>query len=140
MLKAFHSLDGHGLKMLAEGGVEVAIISGRSSSALALRAKNLGISELHMGVHDKRACLLSLLTQKNIPPAQAGYMGDDVVDLPVLRICGFSAAPADAHPFVIAHVLWVSGKCGGFGAVRELSDFILDAQGKLDALHAAYLG
>jgi 3-deoxy-D-manno-octulosonate 8-phosphate phosphatase (KDO 8-P phosphatase) len=138
-IKAFSSLDGHGLKMLQRAGVEVAIISGRSSRALELRAQNLGVKELHMGVDDKRALLIALAAQRGIQPAQTGYMGDDVVDLPILRACGFSAAVADAHGEVLARVDYVATKGGGRGAVREVCDLIIRAQGKWDAAMAEYL-
>jgi 3-deoxy-D-manno-octulosonate 8-phosphate phosphatase (KDO 8-P phosphatase) len=138
-MKAFSSLDGHGLKMLQRAGVEVAIISGRGSRALELRAANLGIDELHMGVDDKRALLTRLARQRGIELAQAGYMGDDVVDLPVLRACGFSATVADGHHEVLARVDYVAGKGGGRGAVREVCDLIIRAQGKWDAAMAEYL-
>ena len=88
-MKAFSSLDGHGLKMLAEAGMEVAIITGRSSPMVELRAANLGIAHLFQGVDDKRAVMRTLRQQLNISAEQSGYMGDDVVDLPVLRDCGF---------------------------------------------------
>ncbi len=138
-IKAFSSLDGHGIKMLQRAGVEVVIISGRSSRALELRAQNLGITELHMGVDDKRALLIALAAQRGIQPAQTGYMGDDVVDLPILRACGFSAAVADAHGEVLARVDYVASKGGGRGAVREVCDLIIRAQGKWDAAMAEYL-
>ena len=138
-MKAFSSLDGHGLKMLQRAGVEVAIISGRSSRALELRAANLGIDELHMGVEDKRALLGRLARQRGIELAQTGYMGDDVVDLPVLRACGFSATVADAHSEVLARVDYVSSKGGGRGAAREVCDLIIRAQGKWEAAMAEYL-
>lgn len=138
-IKAFSSLDGHGLKMLQRSGIEVAIISGRSSRALELRAKNLGITELHMGVEDKRALLIQLAAKRGIELTQAGYMGDDVVDLPILRACGFSAAVADAHDEVRARVDYVASKGGGRGAVREVCDLIIRAQGKWDAAMAEYL-
>ncbi|MBL8443975.1 MAG: HAD family hydrolase [Zoogloeaceae bacterium] len=138
-IKVFSSLDGHGLKMLRQAGIEVVIISGRSSRALELRAENLGIDELYMGVDDKRACLYDLLARKGLEPADAAYMGDDVVDLPILRVCGFSATPADGHDFVKKHVHLITRKGGGQGAVREVCDFVLEAQGRLDGLHAAYL-
>lgn len=138
-IKAFSSLDGHGLKMLAAAGIEVVIISGRSSRALELRAANLGITELHMGVEDKRGCMLELLARRKLTAAEAGYMGDDVVDLSVLRICGFSATPTDGHGFVKRHVCFVSEKPGGRGAVREVCDYILQAQGRLDSMLASYL-
>lgn len=139
-IKAFSSLDGHGLKMLQSAGVRVAIISGRSSRALALRAANLGIDELHMGVDDKHECMRALVAREGLSLQQAGYMGDDVVDLPVLRACGFSAAPADGHEFVRQHVQLVTSRGGGHGAVREACDFILAAQGRLPSMLAAYLG
>lgn len=138
-IKAFSTLDGHGMRMLQQAGIEVVIISGRRSEALALRAANLDVAELHMGVTDKRACLLALLAARGLDAAAAGYMGDDVVDLPILRACGFSAAPASGHPFVHRHVDFVSTRDGGHGAVREVCDHILDAQDKLDTLLARYL-
>jgi 3-deoxy-D-manno-octulosonate 8-phosphate phosphatase (KDO 8-P phosphatase) len=138
-IKAFSSLDGHGLKMLQRAGIEVVIISGRSSRALELRARNLGIASLHMGVEDKRQRMTELAAQRGIGLAQAGYMGDDVVDLPVLRACGFSATVADGHDEVRARVDYVAGKGGGRGAVREVCDLILRAQGKWDAAMTEYL-
>ncbi len=138
-IKAFSSLDGHGLKMLQAAGIEVVIISGRSSRALELRAANLGIRELHMGIADKRDCLDELLRQRGLDRNQAGYMGDDVVDLPVLTICGFSATPADGHDFVKRHVHYVATRPGGRGAVREVCDHLLGAQGRLDTMLADYL-
>lgn len=138
-IKGFSSLDGHGLKMLQRAGIEVVIISGRSSQALAQRARNLDITELHMGIEDKRGLLAQLLARRGIDLSQAGYMGDDVVDLPVLRACGFSATVADAHGEVLSRVDYVAGKGGGRGAVREVCDFILRAQGKWDAAMAGYL-
>jgi 3-deoxy-D-manno-octulosonate 8-phosphate phosphatase (KDO 8-P phosphatase) len=138
-IKAFSSLDGHGLKMLQRAGIEVAIISGRSSRALELRAENLGVEELHMGVADKRRRLAELAARRGIDLAQTGYMGDDVVDLPILRACGFSATVADAHGEVLARVDYVAGKGGGRGAVREVCDLILRAQGKWESAMADYL-
>lgn len=138
-MKAFSSRDGHGLKMLQRAGVEVAIISGRSSRALELRAANLGVTELHMGIADKRARLTELAARRGLQLAQTGYMGDDVVDLPILRACGFSATVADGHGEVLARVDYVASKGGGCGAVREVCDLILGAQGKLDAAMAEYL-
>lgn len=138
-IKAFSSLDGHGLKMLQAAGVEVVIISGRSSRALELRAANLGIHELHMDIADKRDCFDQLLHQRGLERSQAGYMGDDVVDLPVLSVCGFSATPSDGHDFVKQHVDYVAGRPGGRGAVREVCDHLLKAQGRLDAMLADYL-
>ncbi len=127
-LKAFSSLDGHGIKLLMAAGIEVVIISGRRSRALELRAQNLGISELHMGIEDKRGCLEALLAPRQLSLAQAGYMGDDVVDLEILGACGFSATPGDGHPELRRHVDYVARKGGGCGAVREVCDLILAAR------------
>lgn len=138
-MKAFSSLDGHGIKMLKQAGIEVAIISGRSSAALENRARNLGIARLHQGIEDKRGTMTRLLDELGLSSEQAGYMGDDVVDLPILRLCGFSATVADGHPFVKQHVDYVAQKGGGRGAVREVCDFILSAQGHLDAMLMSYL-
>jgi len=137
--KAFNTLDGHGLKMLQKAGVSLAIITGRTSGAVAARAANLGISQLYQGVENKAACMAQLLKDMNLTWEAAGYMGDDVVDLPLMLACGFSAAPANSHPAVKerAHIL-TTGR-GGEGAVREVCDFILAAQGKLDAAMAPYL-
>lgn len=138
-IKSFSSLDGHGLKMLMEAGIEVAIITGRASRMVELRAANLGVTRLFQGVHDKRTVMRELRQGLGITPEQSGYMGDDVVDLPILRDGGFSATVADGHAFVREHVDFVASKGGGRGAVREVCDFILSSQGRLDAMLQAYL-
>lgn len=138
-IKVFSSLDGHGLKMLQEAGIEVAIITGRKSTMVERRAENLGIRHLFQGVHDKRAVMRELRASLQLTSEQTGYMGDDVVDLPILRACGFSATVADGHAFVQQHVDYTAGKGGGRGAVREVCDLILNAQGKLDAMLREYL-
>ena len=132
-LKVFSSLDGHGLKLLAAAGVEVVIISGRQSESLAHRARNLGIEELHMNVTDKLAVMRGLLDRRGLALNQAGYMGDDVVDLEILTACGFSATVADGHVEVKRHVDYVATSGGGRGAVREVCDMILAAQGRYRA-------
>lgn len=138
-MKAFSTLDGHGLKMLREAGVELAIITGRSSKAVELRAQNLGIGTLLQGIEDKRAAMADILAARGLDWSQAGYMGDDVVDLPLLRACGFSATVSEGHDLVKRHVAYVAGKPAGAGAVREVCEMILDAQGRLKDLLARYL-
>jgi 3-deoxy-D-manno-octulosonate 8-phosphate phosphatase (KDO 8-P phosphatase) len=138
-MKVFSSADGHGLKMLAGGGVRLAIITGRTSRAVELRAQNLGIDLVLQGVDDKRLAMSTLLSDFGLGFEQAGYAGDDVVDLPLMRACGFSATVADAHPLVRQRADFAAGRNGGRGAVREICEFILAAQGKLDDALAAYL-
>ena len=138
-MKAFSSRDGHGLRMLADAGVRLAIITGRVSRAVELRAQNLGIELLLQGVQDKRAAMAQLLTGLELDFGQAGYMGDDIVDLPLMRACGFSATVSDGHPLLHRYADYVAGKDGGRGAVREVCEFVLDAQGKLDAALRPYL-
>jgi 3-deoxy-D-manno-octulosonate 8-phosphate phosphatase (KDO 8-P phosphatase) len=138
-LKSFHALDGHGLKMLMETGTAVALLSGRKSPAVSARAAELGIAHVLQGIDDKRAAFEKLAARLALPAAAAGFMGDELVDLPVLRRCGFACAPAGAHALVRSKTHYVSSAPGGGGAVREVCDFILRSQGKLDALHAAYL-
>ncbi|RTL55868.1 MAG: phenylphosphate carboxylase subunit delta [Rhodocyclaceae bacterium] len=138
-MKAFSSLDGHGIKMLGEAGIKLAIITGRKSKAVELRAANLGIDILLQGVENKREAMAALLAQHGLDFSQAGYMGDDVVDLPVLQACGFSASVADGHPLVQERVAYVASKGGGKGAVREVCELILRAQYKLDTVLAKWL-
>ena len=138
-LKAFSVLDGHGLKLLRESGVAVGILSGRKSAAVAARAAELGISEVLQGIDDKRAAFDALLARARLPAEAAGYMGDDVVDLPVLRRCGFACAPREAQVLVRTHAHYVAEAPAGAGAAREVCEFVLRAQGKLDAVLARYL-
>lgn len=138
-LKAFNALDGAGLKMLEKAGITIAIITGRKAPCVELRARNLGITRLFQGVHDKAACVNSLLAELGLAAEQAGYMGDDVMDLSVMGLCGFSAAPANAHDSVLSRAALVTRKSGGHGAVREVCDFILSAQGKLEEVIAPWL-
>lgn len=138
-MKRFHTLDGHGLKMLMQSGIEVAIISGRDSLAVSRRMKELGITHVFQGIHDKRAAYESLLKSLGVDQAAVGAIGDDVVDLPILSRCGFAAAVPAAPQFVRENVHYVTSAQGGAGAVREFCDFILAAQGRLDALQRRYL-
>jgi 3-deoxy-D-manno-octulosonate 8-phosphate phosphatase (KDO 8-P phosphatase) len=138
-IKAFNTLDGHGLKMLQQAGIAVAIITGRRARCVELRAENLGIGHLFHGVENKLEQMQALLTELSISPEEAGYMGDDVVDLPVMRALGFSATTADGHALMNQHVSFTSTRNGGRGAAREVCDFILQAQDKLEPAMARYL-
>lgn len=138
-IKAFNSLDGHGLKMLREAGVELAIITGRTSRSVELRAKNLAVDHVFQGVADKAKCFEALVKSRGLAPSHASYMGDDVVDLPVLTRCGLALSVPDAPFFVRQRVDYVTRAAGGRGAVREACELILQAQDKLAALLEAYL-
>ena len=138
-IKAFNSLDGHGLKMLRENGVELAIITGRRSRSVELRAKNLGIELVFQGVEDKAQCFEALVKSRGLEPAAASYMGDDVVDLPALVRSGFALTVPAAPLFVRQHADYVTRAAGGHGAVREACELILHAQDKLAGALQAYL-
>lgn len=138
-LKAFSVLDGHGIKQLMHSGVAVALLSGRTSAAVAARASELGIAHVLQGIEDKLASYMKLCTALGIAAAQTGFAGDELVDLPVLRRCGFACAPREAHEEVRGHVHYVAQAPAGGGAVREICDFLMKAQGTLDAAHARYL-
>jgi 3-deoxy-D-manno-octulosonate 8-phosphate phosphatase (KDO 8-P phosphatase) len=137
-LKVFNTLDGHGIKMLQESGVTAAIISGRQSPALARRASDLGVTQLAMGVDNKRVAFEKLLTSLNLTPSQCAGLGDDVIDLPFLRRCGFSAAVPAAPSYLKQHVHYVTLASGGHGAAREFCDLIMQAQGTWDGLLQKY--
>ncbi|HAM32267.1 MAG: phenylphosphate carboxylase subunit delta [Deltaproteobacteria bacterium RBG_16_66_15] len=136
--KRFHVRDGHGIKMLQRAGVPVGIITGRTSEVVAIRARELGIDIVRQGVYDKLAALREILAGTGILPAETAYAGDDIVDLPLLRAVGFSAAPSDAEPYVLDAVHYVSSRAGGKGAVREITEFLLRARGSWDAVTAKY--
>lgn len=138
-IKAFHSRDGHGLKLLMEAGIEVGVITARSSPAVAHRMRNLGIPHVFQGQHDKRATYLELIERLGLSHEQVSYMGDDVIDLPVLSRVGLATTVQDAPGIVKRHCHWTAERGGGQGAVRDLCDLILEAQGKLDALLERYL-
>jgi 3-deoxy-D-manno-octulosonate 8-phosphate phosphatase (KDO 8-P phosphatase) len=138
-IKAFNSLDGHGMKMLRESGVDLAIITGRTSRSVELRAKNLGIELLFQGAADKALAFAALLKSRAVEAPAIAYMGDDVVDLPVMRRCGFAISVPDAPLLVRQHAHYVTRARGGRGAAREACELIMQAQGTLEPALAAYL-
>ncbi|WP_126447194.1 KdsC family phosphatase [Sulfuricystis multivorans] len=137
--KAFFSRDGLGLKLLAKSGVKIAIITGRDSPIVTRRAANLGIGLVLQGIEDKREAMASLLEREHLTMAECGYMGDDLIDLPLLKVCGFSATVPDGHPLVREHVAYVAQAPAGRGAVREVCELILRAQGSWERVVASYL-
>jgi 3-deoxy-D-manno-octulosonate 8-phosphate phosphatase (KDO 8-P phosphatase) len=139
-MKAFHVRDGHGVKLLREGGIEVAILTARQSEIVAGRARELGIERVVQGAADKAAGFERVLSDARVSAEHCGYMGDDWPDLAVLARVGFAATVADAAPEVRAAAHWVASAAGGHGAVRELAEFVLRAQGRFGALLARHTG
>ena len=131
-LKAFSAHDGHGLKMLAESGVACALLSGRRSAAVTLRARELGIAHVLLGIDDKRSACEALLKEQNLNLQSIGFMGDELVDLPVLTRCGFACAPHEAPAAVRRRVHYVAKAPAGRGAAREVCELVMRAQGKLE--------
>lgn len=137
--KAFHSRDGHGIKMLKTSGVEIAIITGRSSRVVEHRMSSLGVEHVYQGQTDKLPALEELLDKLDLAPHQVAYVGDDVVDLPILIRVGLAIAVQDAHPLVKQHSHWTTPNPGGRSAVRDVCELILQAQGNLEAQLNKYL-
>lgn len=128
--KAFDIKDGHGIKLLQRGGTAVGIITGRTSPAVARRARELDVLHVYQGCSDKLAQCRRLLAELKLGPEQAAYVGDDVVDLPLLLHVGLAIAVRDAHPLVKQYAHWTTPSAGGRGAVREACEAILHAQGR----------
>ncbi len=139
LLKTFDTLDGHGIKLLAQAGVVPAIISGRKSDIVAWRMRELGIAHVYQGIQDKRTAFAELLAAMQFQPADCGYMGDDWPDLPVMTQVAFAACPAQAHVELRARCHYVASAEGGRGAAREVCDLILHAKGAYDGLLAEAL-
>jgi 3-deoxy-D-manno-octulosonate 8-phosphate phosphatase (KDO 8-P phosphatase) len=137
--KAFNSLDGHGLRMLQECGVRVAVITGRQSELVKHRMHDLGVTLLYQGYRDKRPAFEALLKEVNLSKDQVTYVGDDVVDLPIMSQLNFAVAVQNAHPFVKQHAHWITDRSGGRGAVRDVCEFILEAKGLLNDKLRSYL-
>jgi len=127
-LKSFHVRDGHGIKQVSAAGVTVAIISGRKSAAVAKRARELGIKHVTQGATDKLAALTRLVKARNVPFEHCACVGDDTPDAPILQVAGLAIAVADAHADALAAADLVTSRPGGYGAVREVCDWILDAR------------
>jgi 3-deoxy-D-manno-octulosonate 8-phosphate phosphatase (KDO 8-P phosphatase) len=132
-------LDGHGIKLLQSSGVPTAIISARESPIVTRRAADLGIVHVCQGIHDKRTAFEALAAKCGIAPAACGFIGDDVIDLPILLRVGFAATVPHAHEEVRERAHYVTRAAGGRGAVREICDLILHAQGNYETALAPYL-
>jgi 3-deoxy-D-manno-octulosonate 8-phosphate phosphatase (KDO 8-P phosphatase) len=138
--KTFHVKDGHGIKLLQAAGIEVAIISSRRSAATGRRAAELGIALVYQGTLDKAVAFEALLAARGLDPSEVAYVGDDLVDLPVLRRVGLAVAVADAAGELAPYVHLVTRCRGGQGAVREVAELLLKAQGRWGDTRHRFLG
>ena len=136
--KAFNSRDGHGIKMLRQTGIDAAILTGRTSQVVLHRARNLGISQIIQGSHDKLPSYEAMLAETGLKPEETAYMGDDVVDLPVLRRCGLALTVPEAPLEVLRRVHYVTRAPAGRGAAREVCELLMRAQGTWEAQLALY--
>lgn len=138
-IKAFDVRDGHGIKLVMRSGMDVALITARQSSVVDHRAKDLGIDLVYQGMKDKLRAFDEILEKKSLKPEDVAYVGDDIIDLPVLKRAGFSCAVSDAVAEVKGAVDYVASRPGGGGAVREICELILKARGKWDGIVRDYL-
>jgi 3-deoxy-D-manno-octulosonate 8-phosphate phosphatase (KDO 8-P phosphatase) len=137
--RAFHARDGLAVRIGQAGGLAFGVVSGRRSRTVEARAKELDFVEIHQSVAAKGACVLDIAERRGLRPDEICFVGDDIVDVPAFRRCGFAVAPADADPEVFAHVHHIGLCDGGRGIVREVVDIILHAHGSWDAATAAYM-
>ena len=139
-LKRFHTLDGHGIKLLQQAGITPAVVTGRDVPALRLRLKALGVAHARFGTEDKRPAAEAILAELGLGWAQAAAMGDDWPDLPVMRRAAFACAPAQAHIEARAVAHYTTAAPGGSGAAREFCDLLLAASGRYAGLLAVHAG
>ncbi|MGQ9659591.1 MAG: 3-deoxy-manno-octulosonate-8-phosphatase KdsC [Thermochromatium sp.] len=137
--KAFNARDGHGLVLLQESGIRLAVITGRTSNVVRMRMESLGISDIFQGYRHKLPAYEQLKRRHGLADDQIAYVGDDIVDLPVMHRVGLAIAVADADPRVRALAHWCTTAPGGRGAAREVCELVLEAQGRLEALLASYV-
>jgi 3-deoxy-D-manno-octulosonate 8-phosphate phosphatase (KDO 8-P phosphatase) len=137
--KAFSTQDGLGMKLLKASGVEMAIITGRTSNVVTQRAESTGVIHFYQGVEDKLQAFQDLIRQADLRPEQCAFMGDDVVDLPPMRHGGFAVTVPGAHELVKQYAHYITTMEAGQGAVREVCELLMRAQGTLDAQMAQYL-
>ena len=138
-IKAFNSQDGHGLKMLKATGIKVALITGRQSRCVDLKAKDWGVTLVYQGAKNKLPAFEALLEDQQLEASVCAYVGDDLIDLPILRRCGLAISVPAAPALVKKHVHYITRLEGGRGAVREICEMIMQAQDTLDAHLATYL-
>ncbi|MGL4581329.1 MAG: 3-deoxy-manno-octulosonate-8-phosphatase KdsC [Shewanella xiamenensis] len=134
-LKAFHTRDGYGVRSLLTSGFNLAVITGRQSKIVENRMTALGVTHIYQGVDNKFVPYEELLSLYNVTPEEVAYIGDDIVDLPVMKVVGLAVCVADGHPYVRQHAHFVTQLNGGHGALRELTDLLLLSQNKFTSAH-----
>jgi 3-deoxy-D-manno-octulosonate 8-phosphate phosphatase (KDO 8-P phosphatase) len=137
--KAFNSKDGHGMRMLLDSGVDIGIITGRTSEVVRIRMESLGVRHVYQGRREKVPAYEELKAATGITDAHIAFVGDDVVDLPVMQRSGFAVAVQDAHNLVKQHAHWTTPSRGGRGAARDVCELIMSAQGSLESALEHYL-
>jgi len=138
--KAFDVQDGHGIKLLQRAEIDVALITGRYCRAVEQRAAGLGIERVHQGIHRKLDAYEKLLIETGLEDEQVGYMGDDLIDIPVMRRVGWAVTVPNAVSQVLPFAHYVTAARGGFGAVREVCDLLLQVQGHWKKVTERYFG
>lgn len=137
-IKNFNVRDGHGIKLIQRYGIEVALLTGRKSEVVKHRAQDLEIKEVYQKIFNKKEVFVEILQKKKLISSEAAFIGDDIVDIPVLKEAGFSVAVADALDIVKKTVDYVTKNKGGHGAVREVCEMLLQAQGRWPEIAAKY--
>jgi len=137
--KGFHSHDGAAISLARLGGIKTGLITKRISETVALRARDLKLDHVHQGIQDKLTVFEQILRQEGLSSDEAGYVGDDVIDLPVMRNCGFAVAVANARDEVRKEAHYVTPHAGGNGALRDAVEYILRAQGKWQRVVSEYI-
>jgi 3-deoxy-D-manno-octulosonate 8-phosphate phosphatase (KDO 8-P phosphatase) len=137
--KGFHAHDGTAISLARLGSIKTGLITKRVSETVALRARDLNLEHIHQGIQDKLTVFEEILRQEGITASQAGFVGDDVIDLPVMRACGFAVAVANARPEVKKEAHYLTSHAGGDGALRDAVEYILKAQGKWKLVVSRYI-
>lgn len=137
--KGFHAHDGTAISLARLGGIKTGLITKRISETVALRARDLRLEHVHQGIHDKLTAFKGILEDEKLSASEAAFVGDDVIDLPVLRKCGFAVAVANARSEVKREAHYVTPHSGGDGALRDAVEFILKAQGKWKRVMEEYI-